>query len=227
MSIHAWPELERPREKLLTMGEAHLSDAELIAIFLRVGVKGLSAVDLARQLLVRFKTIRGLLQAPLEEFKQIHGLGPVKYAQLHAALELGRRYLREQIEKKDVLNNSIATKKFLLSQLRDCHREIFAAIFLNSQNQVICYEELFQGTIDHANVYPREVVERALFHHAAKLIFAHNHPSGNAEPSQADISLTHKLITALALLNMTVLDHFIIGGNEIISLMEIGLLCPS
>jgi len=224
MSIKSWNEQEQPRLKLLKQGPHSLSDAELIALFLQVGVKGQSALDLARILLLQFNGLRGLLNASIEQFSAIHGLGLAKFAQLQAALELGRRHLEANLKQQDVLLNTAATTRFLQAKLRDKPNEIFAAIFLTSQNHVISYEELAQGTINGATVYPRKIIARALHHNAASVIFAHNHPSGSAEPSSADINLTKVLKKALNLIEINVFDHFIIGANAITSLQTRGLL---
>lgn len=224
MSICHWPEQERPREKLLARGPSALSDAELLAIFLRCGVNGASAVDLARELLGRFDSLRGLLGAEREDFCAVRGLGPAKYVELQAVLELGRRHLAEEMERADPLTSPDATRRFLQARLRDLPHEVFAALFLDNRHRVIRYEELFRGTIDGASVHPREVVKAALKLNAAALIFAHNHPSGVAEPSHADERLTRRLRDALALVDIRVLDHVVIGDGQTVSFAERGLL---
>ena len=224
MAITDWPENERPREKLLLRGANALSDAELLAIFLRTGCQGKSAVDLSRDLINHFGNLRALLEASQESFCQAHGLGKAKYAQLQAVLEISRRHLEEQLPNIPTLSSSRAVKDFLRSKLRHKHSEVFAALFLNNRHKLITYEELFYGTIDSAAVYPREVVKAALKHNAAAIILAHNHPSGIAEPSQQDIEITSLLKKALELMDIRTLDHIIIGSGEPISLAERGLL---
>lgn len=223
MSILDWPTLERPREKLLNLGANALSDAELLAIFLRTGSKGKTAVDLARELLKESGGIRQLLEMPYKK-SQIYGFGPAKYAQLQAALEMWCRYLYHTLKRTDVLNNTKDTFSYLIAKLRHRKQEIFACLFLDSQNRVIIYEELFQGSIDQAAIHPREVVKRALFHNAAAIIFAHNHPSGVAKPSQADKKITQYLKDALNLIEVRVLDHIIVGDGEMVSFAERGIL---
>lgn len=224
MAIRDWPAAERPREKLLQSGAAALSDAELLAIFLRTGVRGCSAVDLARQLLADFGGLRALLAADCAGFCRHHGLGSAKYAQLQAVLEMARRHLLETLQRGDALTSADATRQFLRSRLREERREVFAALFLDSQHRVIAFEPLAIGTIDAAAVYPREVIARCLHHNAAALIFAHNHPSGVAEPSSADQLLTQRLVAALRLLDIRVLDHIVIGDAQAVSFAERGLL---
>ncbi|MEA3411035.1 MAG: DNA repair protein RadC [Pseudomonadota bacterium] len=223
MAITDWPESERPREKLLTRGAHALSDAELLAIFLRTGVEGLSAVDLARELLSKFGGLRPLLQAEFDTFCAGHGLGPAKFAQLQAVLEMGRRHLFESLRRGESLSGPDSTREFLAARLRDLPFEVFACLFLDNRHRVIAFEELFRGTIDGASVHPREVVRRALHHNAAALIFAHNHPSGVAEPSRADEHITNRLKDSLALVDIRVLDHFVIG-DTVMSFAERGLL---
>lgn len=224
MPIVDWPESERPREKLLQRGANALTDAELLAIFLRTGTQGASAIDLAYNLLDNFSSLRSLFNANLHEFSQTKGVGPAKYVQLQAVLEMSKRYLSETLEKQDTIANPGDTRQYLKSQLRDKPYEVFAALFLDNRHQIIKYEELFRGTIDGASVYPREVVKKALEHNAAALIVAHNHPSGVAEPSSADERITVKLKEALGLVDIRLLDHFIIGDAEIVSLAERGVL---
>ncbi len=224
MSIADWPEAERPREKLLAYGPRALSDAELLAIFLRIGVAGKSAVDLARDLLLEYGGLRPLLEATQAEFCRGLGLGNAKYAQLQAVLEMGRRHLSATMKAGDVLASPDLVRQYLSAHLRHQPREIFAVLFLDNQNRLIIYEELFFGTIDGASVYPREVVRRAMVHNAAALILAHNHPSGVAEPSQADQRITQRLQAALELIDVRVLDHMIVGDAEVISFAERGLV---
>jgi DNA repair protein RadC len=224
MAITDWPEGERPREKLLQRGVASLSDAELLAIFLRTGVTGKSAVDLARELLTRFGNLTSVFAASGKEFCEIHGMGQAKYVQLQAVLEMARRALHEEMKAGDALNSPRAVRDYLQLLLRSRPQEVFMAIFLDAQHRVIAAEELFHGTLTQTSVYPREVVKRAMHHNAAALIFAHNHPSGVAEPSQSDQSLTDALKQALSLVDVRVLDHFIVAGSGCLSFAERGLL---
>lgn len=224
MAINHWPAQERPREKLIDRGAQALSDAELLAIFLRTGIVGKSAVDLARDLLTDFKGLRPLLEAREKDFCARKGLGPAKYVQLQAVLEMSRRHLGESMDKGQGLTSPEMTRRFLMAQLRNSHQEQFACLFMDSQHRVISFEILFYGTIDAASVYPREVVRKALQHDAAAIIVAHNHPSGVAEPSQADQSITRHLKEALALVDIRLLDHFIVGDGEVLSLAERGML---
>ncbi len=224
MSITDWPEQERPREKLLQRGSAALSDAELLAIFLRTGTRGKTAVDLARELLADFGSLKALLAADCQRFCQSLGLGTAKYAQLQAVLEMARRHFVETLQQDDVLTSPEATRAYLSAQLRGYSYEVFACLFLDNKHRIIKLEELFRGTIDGASVYPREVAKRALHHNAAAVIFAHNHPSGIAEPSQADRLITDKLKQALNLFDIRVLDHFIIGDGVPFSFAEHGFI---
>lgn len=224
MSIKDWPDRERPREKLVHQGASVLSDAELLAIFLRTGVRGRSAVDLARDLIKQFGSLRGVLDATVNDFCTLPGLGESKYAQLQAALEIGRRYLAEQLSRGKVLDSPQITRDFLSLKLRHLPYEVFACLFLDNQHQIICFEEMFRGTLDGASVYPRDVVKQALTLDAKAVIFAHNHPSGIAEPSQADRALTRRLQEALELVEIRVLDHFIIGEGQPFSFAERGML---
>ena len=223
-TIRDWPLGERPRERLLARGPAALSDAELLAIFLRTGVRGKTAVDLARDLLHKFGGLRQLLEADQQQFCTQHGLGQAKFAQLQAVLEMTRRHLQEQLQREDSLENPQATRHFLASRLRHLPHEVFACLFLDNRHRVIVFEELFRGTIDGASVQPREVVRRALQHNAAAVILSHNHPSGVAEPSRADIQLTRRLTEALALIDVRVLDHIVVGDGEGVSFAERGLI---
>lgn len=224
MRIADWPQTERPRERLLSRGAATLSDAELLAILLRTGTQGQSALDLARSLIARFEGLRGLLESSLEQICEQPGLGPAKFAQIHAALELARRHLRESMTRGEPLTSPQATRNYLTAALRDRPHEVFSALMLDTRHRVIAYEELFTGTIDSAHVHPRVVVEKALQKRAAAMIVAHNHPSGVAEPSQADLAITRRLRDALALVDIRLLDHFIVGDGEIVSLAERGLV---
>lgn len=224
MAITDWPEGDRPREKLLQRGAAALSESELLAIFLRTGVTGKSAVDLARDLLARFDTLTQLFSASEEEFCAIHGLGQAKYVQLQAVLEMARRALHEEMRCGDALNSPGAVRDYLQLLLRGREQEVFMVIFLDAQHRVVAAEELFHGTLTQTSVYPREVVKRALYHNAAATIFAHNHPSGVAEPSQSDRLLTDALKQALALVDVRVLDHFIVAGTSCLSFAERGMV---
>ncbi len=224
MAITDWPLKERPREKLLSQGANSLSDAELLAIFLRTGVSGKTAVDLARELLSQFGGLRHLLESDIQEFCSQKGLGKAKFAQLQAVLEMARRHLFETLQKGDALTSPEHTRRYLTSRLRHLRHEVFTGLFLDNRHRVIQFEELSRGTIDGASVYPREVVKRALYHNAAAIIFAHNHPSGVAEPSQADCHLTRRLKEALALVDIRVLDHVVIGDGESVSFAERGLM---
>ncbi|WP_226500787.1 DNA repair protein RadC [Pseudomonas sp. MWU16-30322] len=222
MSIRDWPAAERPREKLLEQGSGSLSDAELLAIFLRTGVTGKSAVDLARHLLTQFGSLRALLEADLAAFSGQLGLGPAKFAQLQAVLEMGRRHLAERMRKKPALENPQAVRDYLKSMLRHEPHEVFGCLFLDSKHQVLTFEALFRGSIDNTSVHPREVVKRSLANNAAAVILCHNHPSGNSDPSQADRQLTKRLQKALDLIDVRVLDHFIVGDGEPLSMAECG-----
>ncbi len=224
MSICQWPAEERPREKLLPRGATSLSDAELLAIFLRTGRAGMSAVDLARDLLHEYGNLRSLLNANQQDFCRGLGLGSAKYAQLQAVLEMSRRHLAEQIKRDIQFDGSSAVKRYLLAQLKHRQVEVFAALFLNKRHQLIQFDELFHGTLDSATVYPREVVKRALSHNAAAVIFTHNHPSGCPKPSRADRHITEHLKKALSLIEVATLDHIIIGDGEVYSFAENGEL---
>lgn len=220
--LKEWPAQERPREKLVNLGASSLSDAELLAIFLRTGVKGCHVVELARRLLQSFGSLSAIFTATQDEFCQANGLGMAKYVQLQACLELSKRHLAEQIKSKPVLTSSQLTKEYLQAQLVGESREVFAVLLLNSQHQVIAFEKLFFGTLDAAAVYPRIVVERALKQNAAAVILTHNHPSGVAEASIADQQITTRLQQALQLIDVRVLDHIIVAGNNCYSLAEQG-----
>mgnify|MGYP001826301333 CR=1 FL=1 len=221
--ISDWPLEERPREKLLDRGAASLSDAELLAIFLRTGTRGVTAVDLARHLLDEFGGLKPLLDASEDEFCRHRGLGRAKYAQLQAVLEMARRHLYENIRRGDALCSPNDTRRYLSAELQSCLHEVFSCLFLDNRNRVLAFEKLFYGTIDGASVYPREVVRRVIDNNAAAVIFAHNHPSGVAEPSAADKQITQRLKDALALIDVRVLDHLVIG-DEVVSFAERGLL---
>jgi len=224
MAITDWPEFERPREKLLQKGAASLSDAEVLAIFLRTGVTGKSAVDLARDLLTRFGSLTQMFAASEIDFCETHGMGQAKYVQLQAVLEMSRRALQEEMQCGDALNSPRAVRDYLRLLLGGRQHEVFLALFLDTQHRVIASEELFHGTLSQTSVYPREVVKRALAHNAAAVILAHNHPSGVTEPSQADQLLTAALKQALGLVDVRVLDHFIVAGGQTLSFAEKGLI---
>lgn len=224
MTINHWPLRERPREKLLNLGAKYLSEAELLAIFFRTGTRGKTAVDIARELLIEFGSLKKLINADPPFYFRKSGVGKAKFAMIKAAIELGRRYLEEQIEPGDKLNDSQVTKRFLASHLRDYPYEVFACLFLDSQHRVIGFEELFKGTLNEANVYPREVVKRCLSHNAAKIILTHNHPSGDPLPSQADRDITQLLKEALSLVDIQLIDHIIVGAKENFSFAETGMI---
>jgi DNA repair protein RadC len=223
MAISDWPSAERPREKLINRGAKALSDAELLAIFLRTGIAGSSAVDLARQLLLDYGSLRNIFDADVKSFCTHKGLGLAKFVQLQAALEIAERHLAENLEYEDCLTNPTKTRDYLRARLRDYDYEVFACLMLDNRNRVIAFRELFRGTIDGASVYPREVVKQALADNAAAVIFAHNHPSGVCEASQADIRITELLQKALGVVDIRVLDHVIVGDG-ITSLSEQGLV---
>jgi DNA repair protein RadC len=224
MSIKSWPADDRPREKLMMKGAASLSDAELLAIFLRVGIKGKSAVDLARLLVQRFGSLRGLFAASRKDLCEVDGIGVAKFAQLQAVLEMARRALSEEMAETDALNSPGAVRDYLRLSLQSLSYEVFMGIFLNAQNRVISSDELFRGTIDQTSVFPREIVKRALAHNATSVIFAHNHPSGSPEPSPADRYLTRALSDALGVVDVRVLDHFVVAPGKILSFAERGLM---
>ena len=225
MAITDWPKAERPRERLLVLGAAMLSDAELLAIFLRVGLKGKSAVDLARQLIGHFGSLNRLFAASEVEFSSIPGMGPAKFAQLQAVLEMSRRALGEEMKEGDVFATPGAVRDYLKLHLCGLAHEVFFALWLDAQNRLIAAEELFRGSLTQTSVYPREVVKQALWHNAAAVVLAHNHPSGVSEPSSADQSLTRELKQALALVDVRVVDHFIVAGQcQPLSFAERGLL---
>jgi len=224
MSIRDWPADERPREKLLLRGPDALSDAELLAIFLRTGIHGKTAVDLSRELLEKYGGLRQLLNSNLDSFCSNPGLGEAKFAQLQAVMEIGRRHLYAVLEDGVELTSPEKTQDYLIAQLRDIEHEVFACLFLDNRHRVMQFKTLFHGTIDGTSVYSREVVKQALKINAAAVIFTHNHPSGVAEPSEADTSLTRRLIDALKLVDIRVLDHIIVGNGQCVSFAQRGLI---
>lgn len=224
MAIIDWPEEQRPRERLIKNGAHVLSNPELLAIFLRTGVKGKNAIELGRDLLAHFGSLNQMFASTVSGFSSLHGLGPAKFAQLQAAFELSRRALGESLQEGIKLTSPQDVKHFLHLELGKLPSEVFVTLFLDTGHRLICHEQLFSGTLRQANVYPREVVRAALNHNAAAVIFAHNHPTGIAQPSNADLELTNNLQTALALVDVTVLDHFIVSKNSIYSFAEHGQL---
>lgn len=224
MSIVQWPKEQRPREKLISQGAQVLSDAELIAVFLRVGVKGKSAVELGHQILQKYGSLQALLSTTLESFSSIHGLGPAKFAQLQAVLELARRMLSEDLKKGLTLASTTKVKDYLRLLIGQKAHESFTVLFLDVRLRLLDCEELFHGSLTNARIYPRELIKRALHHNAASVILAHNHPSGHITPSQADIEITGELQKALALVEIRVLDHLIVGENHCFSFSDHGLL---
>jgi DNA repair protein RadC len=224
MAITDWPEGERPREKLLDRGAASLSDAELLAIFWRTGVAGKSAVDLARELLTRFGNLTQLFATSEADFCAVHGMGRAKFVQFQAVMEMSRRALKEELHRGDALNSPRVVRDYLQLLLGGRHQEVFLVLFLDTQHRVIASEELFHGTLSQTSVYPREVVKRALAHNAAAVILAHNHPSGVTEPSQSDKLLTDALKQALNLVDVRVLDHFVVAAGQTLSFAEKGLI---
>ena len=224
MRISDWPAEERPREKLLGQGPAALTTAELLALFIGHGRPGVTAVDLARHALAHFGGLRSLIDAPVEAISARQGWGPARTARLIAAVELSRRYLGENLNRQGKLCSPQATREFLRARLRGYDHEVFAVVFLDNQHRVITIEELFRGTLDSCSVHPREVVKRSLAHRAGAVIFAHNHPSGVAEPSLADRQITRRLQDALALIEVRTLDHLVIGDGDPVSFAERGWL---
>lgn len=224
MAIRDWPAEQRPREKLLQQGPQELTDAELLAIFLRTGSKGKSAVDLSGELIDYFGGFRGLFNADADLLQTTKGLGSAKFAQLRAVVEMARRYLAESFQRGEQLTSPCDTRNYLLLLMRDYHHEVFACLFLDNKHRVIAFEEMFRGTIDCASVYPREIVKRALEHNAAAVILAHNHPSGETQASAADKAITKRIDSALKLVDMRLLDHFIVGDGQCLSFAEHGML---
>ena len=224
MRIKDWPAVERPRERLLARGPRALSDAELLAVFVGTGTAGATALDLARALLARFGDLRGTLDATRDAFCAVPGLGAARYARLQATLELGRRYLECRLRRGAALGSPADTRRFLTARLRHHEHEVFACLFLDNRHRLISFEELFRGTVNGASVHPREIAKRALVHNAAAIIVAHNHPSGVAEPSQADRAITGRIRDAMALIDVRLMDHFVVGDGEVISFAERGWL---
>jgi len=222
--VRDWPAAERPRERLLRQGPQSLSEAELLAVFLRIGLPGRSVLDLARGAIDRFGSLNGLLNAQAGEIQAMPGFGPAKCAQLLAVIELARRALKEDVRRRQLLDSPPKVREYLRLLIGGLPHEVFTALFLDAQNRLIDDEELFRGTLTQTSVYPREVVKRALARNAAAVIFAHNHPSGLAEPSRADELLTRTLREALALVEVRVLDHVIVAGTSSVSFAERGLL---
>ena len=224
MTIKDLPAAARPREKLLALGPAALADAELLALLLRTGMKGMGVLQLAEQLLVEFNGLAGLLHASSADLKRIKGLGPAKRAELAAVLEIARRSMTQQLQQQAVFDTPGRVKDYLRLHLGGREHEVFAVLFLDAQGQLLVMEEMFRGTLTQTSVYPREVVKRALALNAAAVVLAHNHPSGVAEPSRADEFLTQSLKSALALVEVRVLDHLVVGQGAVVSFAERGLL---
>jgi DNA repair protein RadC len=222
MAIKDWPEQQRPRERLISEGASALSDTELLALFLRVGVAGRSAVELARDLIHRFGSLQGVLGASVSQFSQVHGMGPAKYTQLQAVLELARRATGEELKAGCALGSPELVRQYLRLGMGRQGHESFSVLFLDVKNRLLACEEMFRGTLTHTSVYPREVVKAALVHNAASVMLAHNHPSGSPEPSEADLLLTRSLVHALALVDVRVLDHFVVAGPHVHSFAEHG-----
>ena len=224
MLLKDLPQEARPREKLLSRGAAALSDAELLALLLRSGIQGKNVLQLAQELVDRFGGVAGLLHTPAEALKTVKGLGPAKRSELVAVLELARRALAQQLAQKPLFNTPQAVRDYLQLQLGGLHHEVFAVLFLDSQHRLIALEEMFRGTLTQTSVYPREVVKQALTLNASSVVLAHNHPSGTAQPSRADEALTHTLKAALALVDVRVLDHFVVTASQAVSMAELGLV---
>jgi DNA repair protein RadC len=225
LKVKDWPKSERPRERLLQHGAQALSEAELLAVFLRTGIRGKTVLDVARAALDRFNGLNGLFSAPRKELEALPGFGPAKFAQLQAVVELARRALSEEVSRGASLNSPARVREYLRLTLANAPHEVFHALYLDAQNRLLSDDALFRGTLTQTSVYPREIVKHALRHNAAAVIFAHNHPSGAAEPSRADELLTRSLKDALALIDVRVLDHIIVAGpNTCVSFAERGLL---
>jgi len=224
MNIDTWPATERPRERLLAQGPGVLTDAELLAVLLRVGIRGASSLDVARDMLAKHRNLSGVMRSLDGARPESRGVGPAKVAQLKAGVELVRRLLAEEIRSGSVLTSPEAVRDYLRLSLADLQHETFVVLFLDSQHRLLAAEPMFRGTLAQTSVYPREVVKAALAHNAAAVIFAHNHPSGVAEPSRADELLTQALKQALALVDIRTLDHFVVAGNRVVSFAERGIL---
>ena len=224
MSIRNWPETERPRERLIKYGASHLSNAELLAIFLRTGIEGKTALDLARDLLSEFGDIGRIIEADFESFAKIKGLGIAKYCQLKATLEIMKRHFQCKVEESASFTNPELVETYLLSQFPQTENEVFACILLDNKHRLIEFEVLFKGTINKTQVYPRVVAQICLKKNAAAIIFAHNHPSGDLTPSDSDQQITEKLKESLKLIDVRVLDHFIIGKNQTLSMAQQGFM---
>jgi len=224
MPIRDWPKSERPRERLLARGPEALSDAELLAVIIGSGLRGRSALDVARELIAAFGSIRGLLQADSRECLRMQGLGPARFALLRAGVELARRHHLDALQARPVVPSEKPLKEFLIAQLRDRPYEVFCCLHLDSRHRLITFEELFRGTVDGAAVHPRELVRQAVAHNSTAVILAHNHPSGVAEPSHADELITRRVRDSLALIDVRVLDHIVVGDGTCVSFAERGLL---
>ncbi len=224
MAIPDWPAERRPRERLIREGAPALSDEELLAVFLRVGVKGKDAVQLGRDMVLRFGSLQGLFGASLADFSSVHGLGAAKFAQLQAVMELARRAMLEELKAGQALGSPKAVKDYLRLRFRSQACESFHVLFLDVKNRLIDIKELFRGTLTHTSVYPREVVKEALARNAASVMLAHNHPSGTPDPSESDLLLTRALVQALALVDIRILDHFVVAGHQVHSFAEHGQL---
>ena len=223
-SISEWPPSERPRERLLAKGATALTDAELLAVLLGTGTSPASALDVARGLLGRHRGLLGLFREPISRLASAKGVGPTKAAKLKAGIEIARRMLQEEVAHGDALTSPEAVRDYLRLTLSSLPHEAFVVMFLDSQHRLLAADELFRGTLAQTSVYPREIVKAALAHNAAAVIFAHNHPSGVAEPSRADELLTQALKQALALVDIRTLDHFVVAGHRVVSFAERGLL---
>jgi DNA repair protein RadC len=224
MTINHWPAQQRPRERLIREGAQALSDAELLAIFLRVGVPGKDAVQLGKDMVHHFGSLQGLFAASLDEFSALHGLGPAKFAQLQAVMELARRAIMEELKAGATLGSPKAVKEYLRLAFAGKPFESFHVLFLDVKNRLIEAKEMFRGTLTHTSVYPREVVKEALARNAASVMLAHNHPSGTPDPSESDLLLTRALMQALALVDIRILDHFVVAGHQVHSFAEHGQL---
>lgn len=224
MTIKQLPAALRPREKMLALGPAALADAELVALLLRTGLPGLGVLQLAEQLLLRFGGLPGLLAIGTDDLRAVKGLGPAKRAELGAVLELARRVFSRQLQMSPVFDSPERVKDYLRLQLGQLPHEVFAVLFLDAQSRLIEFREMFRGTLTQTSVYPREIVKQAITLNAASVVFAHNHPSGVAEPSRADEHLTKTLIQALRLVDVRVLDHLVVGHPDVVSFAERGLL---